>query len=388
MTRAAHRGDATSRAASLLRFCRYLRRGREQQARAQEHQPGGHHQPVGPALDQHMRAPIARRQRRTDPPGPPARCGRGRAAAAPPGRAADRSGRRTPGDAAPARRGRAAERPNCPTARRRSGGRQTALCRPLPCRRASPAPLASPLAGLGDKNRAIGQSCRSCRGGPATASSRRTGTRKRRGPSDAAAGRRSPLQQSNLAERLESCPHCAHSQCRRRRRILAESKDGIRDRDRDGAGRAGSSRPRATAGAKRTRAWRAAMTSRSSRASARASGPCPAIGVSSRALSSWSRSSCHGIPLVPRAAARNRATSLAGPLTVSRLRSQSVWTGANGAPGIQGPPGPWRVRAEPNRSVASFCLTGRAGGPGCRPRSGPAGDSRASHLRPCVANAA
>ena len=151
--------------------------------------------------------------------------------------------------------------------------------------------------------------------------------------------RRSPF-----ASRSRTCrsvcvvPQCVQSHCRAAGAILAQRQDGVRDRDQPVQVERAAARLVPTAS---RRSWRAAMTSRSSRASARAAGPCPAIGASSRA-SSWSRSSCHGMPPVPRAAARNRATSPAGPLTVRRLRSQSVWTGANGAPGIQGPPGPWR----------------------------------------------
>ena len=107
----------------------------------------------------------------------------------------------------------------------------------------------------------------------------------------------------------------------------------------------------------RTCSWRAAMTSRSSRASNRPSMPAAAMGASSRA-SSWSRSRCHGMAPVPFAAWRNRATPAAGPLTVRVLRSQS---------GFQGPSGPWRVRAGPDLSCWPARFTDRAAGPGCRP---------------------
>ncbi len=65
---------------------------------------------------------------------------------------------------------------------------------------------------------------------------------------------------------------------------------------------------------------------------------------------SWSRSRCHGTALVPRAAVQNRATSPAGPLIVSRLRSQSMCAGAKDV--FQGPSGPWPNWAEPASAVS------------------------------------
>ena len=108
-----------------------------------------------------------------------------------------------------------------------------------------------------------------------------------------------------------------------------------------GAGQRGRYQARAS-----SRSCRAAITSRSCRASIRASGPADAIGANRRA-SSWSRSRCQGTPPVPRATPRKRATSPAGPLTVSRFNSQSVPAGTS-----RWAPAAWREAPCPSRSLS------------------------------------
>jgi hypothetical protein len=126
-----------------------------------------------------------------------------------------------------------------------------------------------------------------------------------------------------------------------------------------------SGQPPASCQRASTRSWRAAITSRSLRASACVR-PLPRHRHQQPrrlVIEIEMPGNAAGAPL--RAAARNRVTSWAGPLTVSRLRSQSVWTGASGSP---------EGRAASHRSPSAA--------PGCQPRSPRAAMPPASGTQP------